>query len=126
MVGFAHNGTIVFPKFNVGDIRYLPRVHDRYIEDETTDGEYLIIRRKVVFEPSVKAKEVRVIEAIIGYDKSIAISYRMLTVGETEDIIYRIAKTYDESFLETRSYPTYEAAMNAAQIAASEKRYLYE
>ena len=126
MVGIAHNGTVVFPKFNVGDIRYLPRVYDRYVEDKSTDGEYMIIRRKVVFDPSVKAKEIRAIETIIGYDKSITISYRLLTVGETEDIIYRITKAYDESFLEERSYATYEAAMQVAQQAAAEKKYWYE
>ena len=87
MVGLAYNGTVIFPKYNIGDIRYFPRVYDRFHESETTDGEYTIIRRKVVFEPSVKAKEVRSIEVVVGYDRTTSIGYRMLTVGEKEDII---------------------------------------
>ena len=126
MAGIAYNGTVIFPKYNVGDIRYFPRVYDRYHEDESIDGDYTVIRRKVVFEPSVKAKEVRAVEITIGYDRNINTAYRLLTVGETEDIIFRIAKAYNEAVLENRSYATYDEAMTAAEHAASEKRTLYD
>ena len=126
MVGLAYNGTVIFPKYNIGDIRYFPRVYDRFHESETTDGEYTIIRRKVVFEPSVKAKEVRSIEVIVGYDRTISIGYRMLTVGEKEDIIFRIARSYDQEKLEQKSFATYEEAMEAAKQAAAEEKCWYE
>lgn len=126
MVGIAYDGTVIFPKFSVGDIRYFPRVFDRYDESETADGEYTVIRRRVVFEPSVKAKEIRAVEIAVGYDRNIRVAYRLLTVGESEDIIYRIAKAYDEEMLKTKSYATYEDAMSAAQQAAVEKRYIYD
>ena len=126
MVGLAYNGTVIFPKYNIGDIRYFPRVYDRFHEDETTDGEYTIIRRKVVFEPSVKAKEVRSIEVIVGYDRTTSIGYRMLTVGEKEDIIFRIARSYDQEKLEQKSFATYEEAMEAAKKAAAEEKCWYE
>ena len=126
MVGLAYNGTVIFPKYNIGDIRYFPRVYDRFHESETTDGEYTIIRRKVVFEPSVKAKEVRSIEVVVGYDRTTSIGYRMLTVGEKEDIIFRIARSYDQEKLEQKSFATYEEAMKAAEKAASEEKCWYE
>lgn len=110
----------LFTLFDIGEVRYAPRVYDKYEEHKIVVDGLEYSRDVFTLEPVVKAKKIVDIDINISAG-GVKIDYWMCGVGSREEYTNR----YSEEELNLHMYSSSDAAQSKAQSLLEEGKPYY-